>query len=397
MVPLTVDKGFPLEVVLTEKVPMKLNAPVHGKIVDPVYVFDREVIPSGTEVLGKITGLKSPGKWKRVSSMLGGDFTPLHDPEIRFDTLVFADGKHVPIETSVVSKGDILVRFDKGRTHAYTTTVQQPGKELIHTMLWRLSPYHPQSVATGTTFKATVERPLEFGNALVGSRTLDYLGAKPAAGSIIYARLMTALNSKTATPGTSIQAILTRPLYSLDYHMIYPAGSTLQGEVVEARAAGFFSRGGELELKFNKISPPMIVMSSISQIREIQGRLVGVEVAMDLTQLHIDKDGMAEVVRTNGRFLAPAFALVGAMPMLGSTASSFPTAFAESYGSSFLGRATGGSAGLGIPASVSGMMVPTVGLGLGAYGVGRAIYSSMIGHGKNIDFPADTPIEVRLD
>ena len=46
MVPLTVDKGFPLEVALTEKAPMKLNAPVHGKIVDSVYVFDREVIPS---------------------------------------------------------------------------------------------------------------------------------------------------------------------------------------------------------------------------------------------------------------------------------------------------------------------------------------------------------------
>src|SRR5215831_4482530 len=87
IVPLTVDKGFPLKVVLTDKVRSRLNKPVHAKIVDPVYAFDREVIPAGTEILGKVTCLKGVGKWKRVSSMLGGDFTPLHDAEITFDTL----------------------------------------------------------------------------------------------------------------------------------------------------------------------------------------------------------------------------------------------------------------------------------------------------------------------
>src|SRR6266542_1886315 len=70
ILPLTVDKGSPLKVILTEKLRAKLNEPVHGKIVDPVYALDREVIPAGAEILGKVTALRGVGTWKRVSSML---------------------------------------------------------------------------------------------------------------------------------------------------------------------------------------------------------------------------------------------------------------------------------------------------------------------------------------
>src|SRR5262245_22422940 len=160
IVPLTVDNGFPLKLVLTEKLRSKLNEPVHGKIVDPVYAFDREVIPAGTQVLGKVTGLQPVGKWKSISSMLGGDFTPLHDPAITFDTLVFADGKQIPIETSAAVEGNVVLRYKKGQSRAFTTTVQQPGNELIHGLLWSVSPYHPQFVPTGTTYKATLRQQL---------------------------------------------------------------------------------------------------------------------------------------------------------------------------------------------------------------------------------------------
>src|SRR6516225_5067718 len=118
IVPLAVDKGAPIKVALMDKVRSRLNEPVHAKIVDPIYAFDREVIPAGTEIEGKVTGVKGVGKWKRASSMLGGDFTPLHDAEITFDTLVFSDGKRLPIQTSVVSRGNLLVRFKNGHTRA---------------------------------------------------------------------------------------------------------------------------------------------------------------------------------------------------------------------------------------------------------------------------------------
>ena len=397
VVPLTVDKGFPLEVVLTGKVRAKLNEPVHGKIVDPIYSFDREVVPYGTEIVGNVTGLRPVGKWKHFSSVLGGDFTPLHDPEITFDTLVFADGKRIPIKTSVVSRGNLLVRFNKGQSRTFTTPIQQPASEMLHNVLWSLSPYHPQFMPTGTSYKATLLEPVEFGNLLVGSRTLDGIGAQPSEGSIIYARLMTTIDSKKTKVGTEVQAALTSPLYSTDHRLIFPAGSRLRGEVVNVHSAGFLDRGGELAIKFTAIEPPISIMSAASQMREIEGRMIGVQAPVNLDRLRIDRDGVAEAARTKERFLAPVFALAGASPMLLSTSSSFGSAFAEAYGTSFFSRALGGTTGLGLPAGVAGLMVPPVGLGLGAYSVGYAVYTNILGRGKNIVLPIDTAIEVRVD
>ena len=101
VIPLTVEQGFPLQVILTEKVSFKENASVYAKTMEPVFAFDREVIPAGTEVEGEITGFKKAGKWSRISAMLGGDFSPMREPQIAFHTLVLSDGTRISIETSV--------------------------------------------------------------------------------------------------------------------------------------------------------------------------------------------------------------------------------------------------------------------------------------------------------
>src|SRR5262245_53603028 len=119
IIPLTVDKGFPLQVRLAEKTQLKQNAPVHATVTEPIYAFDREVIPAGAEVDGTITGFQKAGKWKRISAMLGGDFTPQRDPVITFDTLVLPDGDRIAIETSVVPGPEKIVsehREESGRS-----------------------------------------------------------------------------------------------------------------------------------------------------------------------------------------------------------------------------------------------------------------------------------------
>src|SRR5262245_46574204 len=99
VIPLTVDRGFSLQVTLTDTLHLKENEFVRATINEPVYSFDREVIPAGTEVEGRITGFQKVGKWKRISAMLGGDFTPLREPQITFQTLVLHDGTRIPIDT----------------------------------------------------------------------------------------------------------------------------------------------------------------------------------------------------------------------------------------------------------------------------------------------------------
>jgi len=133
-VPLTVDKGFPLQVVLTKNLRFKENESVRAKIVEPVYSFDREVIPAGAEVEGKITGFQEAGKWKRISAMLGGNFTPQREPQITLQTLVLRDGTRIPIETLVVPGTEKTVGLDADKPHsgkdlknALMSTVKKPG------------------------------------------------------------------------------------------------------------------------------------------------------------------------------------------------------------------------------------------------------------------------------
>ncbi len=87
-VPLTVEEGVPLPLILTNKLPYKQNAPITARLVEPVFAFDREVIPSGTEVLGRITGFQAAPRWRRVMAILSGDLTPLREPRRSFDAIV---------------------------------------------------------------------------------------------------------------------------------------------------------------------------------------------------------------------------------------------------------------------------------------------------------------------
>ncbi len=395
IVPFQVEQGVPLEILLTDSVPSRLDMPVHGKTVYPVYAFDRVVIPSGTEVLGKITGFKESSKWKRTSLMLRGDFTPIRQAEITFDTLILKDGTRIPIETSVVSRESVVRRLNKGKMQTLSATPQErPG--FMHDMLWSLSPYRPQSIPAGMTYEATLQKPLDFGSAVVRTSTLADVGAEPQSGSVVYARLLTSLNSKTTKPGTLVQAELTYPLFSENRRISFPVGSTLFGEVLSTKRAGSWNHGGEIALKFTKIEPPLMVMLPAAKALDIEARMVGVQTAVDLSQLQFDVDGAMRMTNSKQRFFAPAFSAAGSLPISGVATPSLGNAFAEAYGSNILGRISGGSSGFGLPAGVAAGMFPPLGLSTGAFNVGRSIYSNLIGHGKDIDLPLNTSIEVRL-
>src|ERR1700736_5488772 len=100
-VPLTVPAGTPLRLYLTKRILRRLNAPVQAKMLAPLYAFDREVVPAGTEVFGTVTGLRPVPTAERTKAMMSGDFTPLHLAEVRFTSMRLADGRQITIETVV--------------------------------------------------------------------------------------------------------------------------------------------------------------------------------------------------------------------------------------------------------------------------------------------------------
>src|ERR1700727_2996963 len=66
---LTVPKGTPLQIVLDQEVRVKkVGQPIHGHTVEQIYAFDRQVVPIGAGVTGRIIGIEDLSKTKRTLS-----------------------------------------------------------------------------------------------------------------------------------------------------------------------------------------------------------------------------------------------------------------------------------------------------------------------------------------
>lgn len=94
---LIVTKGTPLQVALDQEIRVReVGQRVHGRVVQPVYAVDQQVVPLATEVTGIITRIEGVSAKTRTLSILNADFTPARKIDIEFNELIFADGKHVP-------------------------------------------------------------------------------------------------------------------------------------------------------------------------------------------------------------------------------------------------------------------------------------------------------------
>ena len=96
---LSVPPGSPLRLYLTKRIPKRAGAPVQAKTLEPVFAFDREVVPVGTDVLGRVSRVQPVPKWQRFRAILGGDFTPLRRAQVEFTNLSMSDGRRLPIHT----------------------------------------------------------------------------------------------------------------------------------------------------------------------------------------------------------------------------------------------------------------------------------------------------------
>ena len=76
-IPLEVPAGTPLPVVLDKEVRIrKAGQPIHGKIAEPVYAFDKLVVPAGSEVTGSVTSIARVPALKRTHCRARRKFLP---------------------------------------------------------------------------------------------------------------------------------------------------------------------------------------------------------------------------------------------------------------------------------------------------------------------------------
>jgi hypothetical protein len=354
--------------------------------------------------------------------MAGGNFTPLREPQLTFDSLILKDGKSMPIRTFVTPGANMVVRFNagaaeqkKGKVATATETARQqieakkraviaaikgPGKmDRVKEAVWSYAPWHPQYLPSTSRFNAKLQAPIDFGEVSIASSQLAELCSEPAQDSIVAARLVPSLDSRTVSHGTEVEAVLTRPLFSADNHLIFPEGSRLTGNVVQAQPARHWHRSGKLAFMFTRMELPASLARRVDApaAQELEGRLDGVEVNAKEEGVQIDEEGGAAADNSKKRFIMPAITTM--LAMNGSEGPEpvrthhIPTgAYHNNYGP----RLISGGIGFGLLGSAMGRLMGPVGPVLGFYGAGRSVYSNVVARGQEVSFPADTPIEIRL-
>ena len=398
-VALTMPTGAPLQIALDGEVRVKkVGQPLQGHLMQPVYAFDRLVLPLGTRVQGHIAKIGRPGGKQLTWSILNAEFSPPRPIEVSFDQIVLADGRSLPLHALVVpGSGQVIRLVDSGSSksgggknalsakmdeakqewqHA-TQQIKQPGKahRAFRYAVAQL-PLHPQYIDAGTLYYAELEEPLNFGSETIQEQTVQAIGTPPPPGSLVRASLLTPLDSGTAKRGETVQAVVSRPLFDGD-RLILPQGTLLNGSVLQVRPARRLKRNGQLRIAFHEL-----VLPSGSMFR-VDTTLAGIEGGQTDS---LDPEGAAKATNPKSRYVTTGVAVSLAIVGQGSPHDE--------------GTATGPAAGGAVSFRLIGIIVGlavrshTWAILMSAYGGSRSIYTNFFGRGRNISFPRDTTMDI---
>ena len=409
-VDLVVGAGRPLRVALAARVRVKrVGQPITATVVEPVYAYDRIVIPAGAKVVGSIERLDRPSTRARWLGILQLDFSPARPLALRFEKLVLPDGEEMPITTRVgPGMGNMVLSSSAPGKKDPGTRAAEAAKEKARQAVsgirgrgkWRRFkdaalarlPFHAQYVREGTVYDAELLEAVKFGATAAAPLAPEGASAPPDA--VLHARLVTALGSARTPRGTKVEAVLTVPLFSAERQLILPEGTAIEGEVTFARAARHFRRNGRLRLLFE--TARVAEKGSTSLLAS----LYAAEVSGG-NRLSIDEEGGASMTNSSTRFVGPALAAGAvaaslAMELAIEPGEIEPGVLPGTMEPNSLGTASGGFSGLGLLGiGLSQISRPTA-VGLGVVGLARSVYGSVIGKGREVSFPTGTRIQVQL-
>ena len=438
--PIRVPAGTPIKVALDSEVRVKtVGQAIHAKTIDAVYGFDKLLIPAGTEANGKIVAIDGVPKKARTLAAINADLSPPRNVEVRFDELVMADGRRVAINTKASPVPDGILQFvsptekpaentdpqkndpqPRGQTkvtaspgktgETVSDDINEAGQEVkrqaklqwnrlnnqiralgkVHSlkrMALAQSPVRPQYIAAGTSFDADLLQPLDFGTEELRPEALTSIGAPPPSGSVVHARLVTALNSSTTKKGEAVEALTTQPLIVSD-HLILPVGSVIQGSVIRVQPARRLGRNGQLRILFHQVTPP----AGVEQ--KVQASLEGVAVAKG-EHLKLDAEGGAQVTTPRTRYLTTGIAL--ALGVTGTSGDRDAGAPGQSLGEAGKAGARGAS-GFRLIGAVLTIAVHSrvVSGGFGMYGAATSVYYHFLARGRDVVYPKDMAMIIGL-
>jgi hypothetical protein len=415
-VALTVPKGTPLQVALDQEIRVqKVGQPIHARIVEPVFAFDHVVIPVGSEVTGQITKIGAISGGKRTMAALDADFTPERKVDVRFDQLLLSDGRHFPLQTTVMAGSGQVIKFVAAADSKKKSTVKDTASEKTRQAKEQAKqewdnamkqlktpgrmhraaryaeaqlPVHRQYISAGTMYFAELDEPLDFGTEIMTTQMAATMGGALPPGSVVRARLITPLTSATSHKGDGVEAVLSQPLLDADKHTILPQGSLLKGTVRQVQPARRMKKNGQLRIEFRELVPP----DGMQQ--KVEATLESVQAGKD-ANVKLDSEGGAEATTPKTRYLATglSLALAAASANGGDTDVDNGVAHARANTGA---QVAGGVNGFKLVGMVLGLAVHSRALGytMGAYGAGLSVYSGFFARGHEVVFPKNTAMEI---
>jgi hypothetical protein len=390
-----------LRVQLDSPAKVKLGAAVRAHTTEPVYQDNRLALPAGTRLTGKVIAVTPVPRSQRISAISHGDFTPLRDAEVQFDSLKLANGRKVPIRTTPAAQGSEIVHFYApgtvhrsifrrawaaliGRKNAAVHSITDPGKmNRLEQYVFSQLPWHPQSIDAGSQYDVTLlQMPKPVLDAARQSPEMKSAAAQKSqhelkATTLLHARLQKKLTSKTAKEEDAVVALVTQPFYDTHGQLEVPQGSLLRGRVLRARPAKKWGRNGALRFTFNEVDFPQGFRQQVS----------GVPAGVDGSRkgsLKLDAEGGVEP-KTTPRIMAPLVLGLLATSALTDEDASISHNAAASNGFGLITRIVAVSSGSRVVGGVIGMT-----------DAGRSLYSRFIARGRDVTFPRNSEVEIEV-
>lgn len=430
---LEVPAQTPLRLYLTHRIWYRRDEPVQAKVAEPVWAFDRIVIPAGSIVDGKISSLQPVTAMRRVRAIAGGDFTPLKTAMISF-TSITPPG-HTPISIQTDSSAGLNTLYSpprpskkaqsgaknsrisgaqhflarqaqtqlNGRSYGFFDMIRGRNKrEWLTDFAMSKLPYHPQWYRNRTRFDATLAQPLDFGTVQIPPNEVEALGAAVPPDALAQVRFLTRFSSGDSKVGDRISAVLSQPLFTSDHKLILPEGTHMDGKVTLSHPARMFHRGGKLRFSFDAVDTSQWAAfldqdaapaGTQLKRRSVQAQLVAT--AEDPNTVQVDQEGTAKATESKTRLLRPVIAGLVAAKSLDNDAGKQQTA--QGAGSSNTGGlALGGFSGFGLLGLAVPKGPPELGAAFGFYGLAWSVYTNVIARGQEVAFQKNSTVAIRF-
>jgi hypothetical protein len=215
----------------------------------------------------------------------------------------------------------------------------------------------------------------------------------------------------SSTKGEQVEAVLEEPLFAPSHKLVLPEGTLVRGSVTMAKGARLFHRGGRLRFAFQSVdlAPEAVqliaapVAAPVEQVQEEapQPKHVQFETRGTLTAaeggnapVKVDSEGSVQATESKTRFIGTAVAAFVASRAADNDAIRSHSGAITGQSSNVGGRTLGGGMGFGLMGSIAAQSSRTVGKAFGFYGLGWAVYSTVIKRGAEVEFGKNAVIDI---